>query len=244
MDRSVTRTDAGYSLFFKRKRGVIIMRKSEIPSLAALQEFDVNRRGEYEGIRQTFYDSATYAAAGQTQLQFFQTPKGQGGKTVADTNMTVAGQLPQPQHFLVESIELLVYPGDNIGTLKTAFSATNFANDMYAIAKGGSLNYFIGSKTYLEEAPLGRFPPKTKLGVEGAYGIQRKQAAAADAEDQVSIDYACWTGRPYYLDPPTLLVPNQNFSVSLNWPTAVALPSTVDAKVFVVLDGILYRQSQ
>jgi hypothetical protein len=216
------------------------MRNGQIPTLAALQEFDVNRRGEYEGIRQTFYDTTTYAAAGQTQLQFFQTPKGQLGKTVADTNMTVAGQLPQPQHFLVESIEILLFPGGDISTLGDATAASQFANDMYDVAKSGSLNFFIGSKTYLEEAPLGRFPPKTKLGVVGAKALSPTTVTDTDLQ----ADYACWSGRPYYLDPPVLLVPNQNFSVTLSWPAAVALPSLVDARIEVVLDGILYRQSQ
>ncbi len=220
------------------------MNHSKIPTLADLQQFDVNRRGEYEGIRQTFYDSTTYVLAGQTQLQFFQTPRGQSSKTIADTNMTSAGQLPQPQHFLVESIEILLFPGVLPTTKATTIAETEFANDMYTVEKSGSLNFFIGSKTYLEEAPLGRFPPKTKMGSESAHAISELQAVAADSELQVSTDYAAWSGRPYYLDPPVLLVPNQNFSVTLNWPAVVALPSGADAKVFVVLDGILYRQSQ
>ncbi len=213
------------------------MNHGKIPTLANLQQFDVNRRGEYEGIRQTFYDSTTYIAAGQTQLQFFQTPRGQSSKTIADTNMTSAGQLPQPQHFLVESIEILLFPGLDISTVGDGTAASEFANDMYAVQKSGSLNFFIGSKTYLEEAPVGRFPPKTKMGVESA------KATTVTASD-LQADYAAWSGRPYYLDPPVLLVPNQNFSVTLNWPAVVALPSLADAKMYVVLDGILYRQSQ
>ncbi len=216
------------------------MRNSNVPSLADLQSFDVNRRGEYEGIRQTLYDSATYANAGQTQLLFFQTPRGQSGKTAADTNVESAGQLPQPKNFLVESIEIYLYPGVNPVTFGGTVEASNFSNDMYTVAKSGALNFFIGSKTYLEEAPLNRFPPKTALCAD--YAVHYSQTAAADGV--FSSDYACWKGRPYFLDPPVLLVPNQNFNVSLNWPTAVALPSGVDAKIFVVLDGILYRQSQ
>lgn len=220
------------------------MRNNAIPNLNDLRQYDVNRRGEYEGIRQSLYDFTTYASAGQTSLQFFQIPKGQSSKTIADTNMTAAGQLPQPQYFLVESIEILLFPGVDIGTEVTTIAETEFANDMYAVAKGGSLDLFIGSKTYLEEAPLGRFPPKTKLNVSAAHALQLKQAMAADAEALVSTEYAAWAGRPYYLDPPVLLVPNQNFSITLNWPSAVALPSSVDARIGVVLDGILYRQSQ
>ncbi len=212
----------------------------QIPSLSDLQQYDVNRRGEYEGIRQTLYDSATYVAAGQTQLQFFQTPQGQGGKTIADTNMKSAGQLPQPQHFLVESIEIQFFPGVLPVIEDTTIVESEFANDMYTVSKSGSLNFFIGSKTYLEEAPIGRFPPKTKM--ETQFAASFAQAVAAD--QQISMDYASWVGRPYYLDPPVLLVPNQNFNVDINWPTVVALPSAVDGQIRVILDGILYRQSQ
>lgn len=213
---------------------------NKIPTLAELQQYDVNRRGEYEGIRQSLYDSATYVTAGQTQLQFFQIPQGQSSKTIADTNMKAAGQLPQPQHFLVESIELYVYPGVLPVIEDTTIAESEFTNDMYTIAKSGSLDFFIGSKSYLEEAPLNRFPPKTKL--EARFATHFTQAVAAD--QQIQMDYAAWVGRPYYLDPPVLLVPNQNWNVNLSWPTVVATPSGADAKIFVVLDGILYRQSQ
>lgn len=210
-----------------------------IPNLNDLMKYDVNRRGEYEGIRQTLYDYATYASAGQTSLQFFQSPRGQNGKTANDTNMTSAGQLAQPIHFLVESIELLFFPGVLPGISTATLAETEFANDVYTFSKSGSLKFFIGSKAYLEEAHLGRFPPKTRLSVESAHSV-----SDASTPLQVSTDYAAGIGRPYYLDPPVLLVPNQNFDITLTWPTAVALPSGQNARLGVVMDGILYRQSQ
>ena len=218
--------------------------RGNIPDLAELQSYAVNRKGMYEGIRQTLYDYQTYAAAGQTSLSFFQVPLGQGGKTIADSNIEVAGSLPQPKHFLVESIEVRFWPGVNPVTNVTTIAPTNFANDVYTLSKSGSLNFFIGSKTYLEEAPIGRFPPKTKIEADFAVALEFKQAAAADAEEQVAMDIAYMCGRPYFINPATLLIPTQNFKVSLNWPAAVALPSAQDARIGVVLDGVLYRQSQ
>jgi len=215
-----------------------------VPNLETLRKFRVNRERQHEGIRQTLYDSATYANAGQTQLQFFQVPKGQAGKTLADTNMESAGSLPSPKKFLVECIEILFFPGVDPVTQLAAIAETEFANDVYAFAKGGYLDLFIGSKSYLTEAPLGVFPPKTRLEVEGAHTVNELQAVAADAFNHISTDYAVCAGRPYYLDPPLLLEPTQNFNVDLNWPAAVALPSGVDGRVVVKLDGILYRLSQ
>lgn len=220
-----------------------------IPDLQQLQTYSVNRKGEYEGVRQTLYDFQTYAAAGQTLLQFFQVPLGQAGKTLEDTNMDQAGALPTPKYMLVESIEIYFYPAGNISRLQTGaagtFVDTDYANDVKAVAEQGALTYFIGSKNYLQEAPLNRFPPKTCLKTEGAFGVQTKQAVAADSEIAFTYDYACFSGRPYYVNPATLLIPTQNFKVSLEWPSGVvALPSAVDGRIGIVLDGILYRQSQ
>ena len=218
--------------------------RGNIPDLAELQSYAVNRKGMYEGIRQTLYDYQVYASGGQTSLSFFQVPLGQGGKTIADTNIEVAGSLPQPKHFLVESCEIRFWPGVNPVTLVTTLAESEFTNDVYTLSKSGSLNFFIGSKTYLEEAPLGRFPPKTKLEAQFAVALEFKQGAAADEEQQVTMDMAYMCGRPYFINPATLLIPTQNFKVSLNWPAAVALPSGQDARIGIVLDGVLYRQSQ
>jgi hypothetical protein len=194
------------------------------------------------------YDFQTYAAAGQTSLTFFQVPVGQAGKTAADTNLEVAGSLPQPKHQLVESIEIYLFPGDAPVNFQTggaaSLVASNFANDVYAVAESGSVDFFIGSKTYNEEAPINRYPPKVCLKTEFAASIFVNQAAAADAENEILMDYAAMSGRPYFINPAVLLIPTQNFKVTLKWPVAVPLPSGVDAKIGVVLDGVLYRQSQ
>lgn len=211
------------------------------------ENFRVNRSQEYEVTRQSLYDFQTYAQAGQTSLTFFQQPIGQGGKTIADTNLELAGQLPAPKNFVVESIEIYFFPADAPVTVTngTAVSATvsNYANDVDAVAQGGSLDLFIGSKSYLQEAPLGRFPPKTRLQTEFAASLQTKQAIAADDGAQYTADYAAMCGRPYFLDPyKILLAPTQNFSVTLTWPTAVAVSAA--ARIGVVLDGVLFRLSQ
>lgn len=211
------------------------MRNANVPQLVDLQKFDVNRRGEYEGIRQSFYDFQTYPSAGSVLLTFFQVPIGQSGKTLNDTNMRSAGQLPQPQNFLVESIEIHFFPGVATSVVGGSAAASVFSDEVYDVGKAGNLEFFIGSKDYLQEAPLLRFPPKTKLQVNPA-------VATTVTTSQLIIDYAAWVGRPYYLDPPILLVPNQNFDVKLRFNSAVAV--SADARIGVVLDGILYRQSQ
>lgn len=211
----------------------------------AQKQFAVNRQGEFEVTRQTLYDFQSYPTAGATSFTFFQQPQGQGGKTLADTNMEVAGSLPAPKYFLVESIEIYFYPGVSPVTAGSASALvpTNFANDMYALLKAGFLNFFIGSKSYLTEAPIGRFPQKSGK-LDAAFAAGSSIYASAAATPSVQMDYAAWAGRPYFVNPQIMLAPTQNFNVTLNFPTAVATPSGQNARVGVVLDGLLYRLSQ
>lgn len=214
--------------------------QGKVPNLMELQKFAVNRQGQYEVVRQTLYDRVVYPTAGATQFLFFQNPKGVGGRTAADTNVEVAGSLPQPKWLLVESIEIHLFPGVLPSEAGDGVTASQFINDVYSVLTGQAfLNFFIGSKTYVEEAPLIRFPPKTRLHAEAAVSTDNNAAPAS-----LSIDYASACGRPYFIDPEVLLIPNQNFNVSLNFPAAIATPSGENAAIEVVLDGILYRQSQ
>lgn len=160
--------------------------------------------------------------------------------------MQLAGQLPTNQLFLVESVELLFFPNFGGATEEepAAFGAQQSAeivNDAYHFAKAGSLKFEIGSKDYLREGPLQKFPGKTSFTVEGALA----DATTAAASQQSRIAFAHSAGRPYLLNPPLLLIENQNFSVELAWPNGnQAMPSGEDAKVFCVFDGVLFRRAQ
>lgn len=215
-----------------------------VPTRAQLSKYSVNRPG-WEAIRQSLYDTQVYAAAGQTQLTYFSLPVGQGGKTLSDTNMTLAGQLPKNQEFLIQSIELLFEPTTPTvaAQMPAAFGAQAIAqivNDSYIVGRGGNLNLTIGSKPYLQEAPLGRFPAKAHFCVDGALA----DVTTAGASLQSRIAFGYWAGRPYMLDPAPLLLPeNQNFSITLAWPEGVQA-ITNPGRLQVILDGILYRRSQ
>lgn len=223
---------------------------AQIPNRQQLSQYVVNREG-WEGVRQTLYDSAVYAAAGQTQLTFFAQPKGQGtgfgggAKTQSDTNMVLAGQLPTNQEYLIESIEILFEPTTPTvaAGMPAAFGAQAVAvqvNDAYIFRRAGNLNFIVGSKPYLEEAPLMKFPAKADFEIDAALADVSSTAASL----QSRIAYAKAVGRPYMLKPASiLLTSNQNFSVTLNWPEGVQAISN-PARVFVTFDGFLYRRSQ
>ncbi len=210
---------------------------TNIPTLEQLQAYNVNRPGDIEGIRSSLYDFQTYPQAGSSKLTFFQTPQGQAGKTLVDTNMETAGSLPAPKRFLVESIEVYFFPGSPVATFGAQAAALN-VQDCYELAQSGYLDFYIGSKSYLQEAPIGRFPPSNGLSVSAAVA----DATTAAADSQTLVDYARFGGMVYRMDPPILLVPTQNFNVSLNWTTPAALNSA--GRIGVVMKGILYRNSQ
>lgn len=222
-----------------------------VPSIAGLGKYNVNRPG-FEAIKATLYDSAAYAAAGQTVLTFFQQPVGQGTavlgggvKTLSDTNMNLAGQLPANQMFLVQSIEVAFFPTTPTvaAAMPAAFGAQAVAvqvNDAYIFRRAGNLQMVVGSKPYLQEAPLAKFPSKTHFNI----GAALADVTTAGASLQSRIAYAGQIGRPFLLDPaPLLLESSQNFSVTLNWPEGNQVISN-PAKVVVILDGYLYRRSQ
>ena len=221
-----------------------------IPNVANLRNYQVNL-DQWETLRQSLYDSASYVAAGQSQLTFFALPVGQGTgfggstKTLSDTNMQLAGQMPANQMFLVEEIEVHVQTTTPTVTaqMPAAFGAqaiSQIVNDAYIIYRSGNLNFVIGSKSYLQEAPLMVFPPTSVFVVEGSLA----DTTTAAASSQSRVQYAGARGTPYVLTPNNLLlISSQNFGVTLNWPEGVQA-ITNPARIFVKLNGLLYRKAQ
>lgn len=235
--------------------------QNEMPTAADFMQGRVTNPGQSEIIRQRQYDWQIYPAAGTQQLLFFQTQLGQGvtsavgavagtGKTLWDTNMNLAGQLPSGSQYLVESIEVIFYPGavstantftvDAITFFAAVASATPTAqlDDVNLFYQSGMLEFNILAKNYLRESPLSCFPPKAYIAALGFVAtnsatVGQVGAAAAHAE-----------GRPYYVEPRIQLLPAVNFDVQLRWPGLVAMASTFNARVGVVLDGYLMRASQ
>lgn len=232
---------------------------------ATLDKYKVNRPGQGEVVRNRTYDYQLYPTAGQAQLAFFQVPIGQGAgatgatspgsvagaaKSYADTNMESAGLFPRPKSYLVESIEVLFEPGSvstantftvvkpNAFAVAAAAAVIEQVADVNIIRQSGWLELYIGSKTYLYESPLGVFPPKVRMDLDAAL------ASNSATVGEVSVVSAKWAGRPYYMDPPITLESLQNFTAYLKWPGVVATPSGFNARIGVIFDGVLFRNSQ
>lgn len=219
--------------------------RSQPPQVEDLGRYNPNRANSIEGIWQPFYDFQTYLAAGQLQLQFFQVPQGQGGKTRADTNMTNAGMFPNPTAFFCTGVMVAHFPLNlvSVASVTVQRALANW-NDAVAVAQSGWLELQIGSKVYLVDAPVGKFAPNFTVGGTAAAAIAIMPTTAgltAAAIPQTDTSYARAQGR-YYAITPFLIPPTQNFSVTLNWPALVT--NVVDSRIGVILDGFWYRQSQ
>ena len=230
-------------------------------NLATLNQFRVSQPGQSEIVRQPLYDFQLYPTAGQAQLSFFQNPVGQGitsavgapvgtAKSFADTNMRASGQLSAGMQVIMESIEVIFEPGSSaaastfVNANPAQFAAANAATVLAALSDvntfrvSGWLELFILSKVYLWNAPMGAFPPMTRLEIDAAI------ATTSATAGEVTAATAHAAGRPFFVDPQITLDSNTNFSVSLNWPGLVPTPSGFNARVGVVLDGVVYRTAQ
>ena len=232
-----------------------------LPTAADFNARRVTNPSQSEIVRQRFYDYQLYATAGTTQLTFFSAPVGQGvttalggtvgtAKTLWDTNLELPNTLPSGKAFMIESIEVVFFPG-NSATANTytpvspvLFAATaastvgNQTADVNSFYQSGMLELNILSKNYLRETPLIAFPPKANYNLDAA--IASNSATTAE----VGVVNMRAAGRPYYLEPTIALQPAVNFEVVLRFPAAVATPSGFNARVGVILDGYFMRASQ
>lgn len=230
-----------------------------VPGTDLLERFRVTNPNVSEATRQRLYDYQLYPLAGVSQLSFFQAPIGQGKTTASgatagqpktkwDTNMQLGGQLPSGMAYLIETIEVYVEPG-SVTTADTYtaappgfFAATAAAtvlaavNDQAILLRSGLLELNILQKNYLTETPLSVFPSKAQVMVDGAI--------ASNSATTAEVGFArCYSdGRPYILEPQISIQPAVNFEVVLKWPAAVTI--TNNARIGVILDGIMYRASQ
>lgn len=210
------------------------------PSLQQLEQYNVNVEGQPEVIYQPLYDFQAYPTAGFRSLSFFQVPEGQQGKTFDDTNMELTAALPVPVNMALTDVQVWFFPAGVPGrTGDIATTGSNW-NDVDAVLQAGNLQLEIGSKEYLVDAPLIKFPPQARLA--GAAALADSTTAGAAQGSQ--IDYSSGAGRIYDIVP-LRLISQQNFVIRIRFDNGVvATPSGNDGRIGVALGGFRYRLAQ
>lgn len=192
------------------------------------------------------YDTATIPAAGVLQLTFFAVPLNAGqtnfagagvAKTLADTNMDLAAQLPAGYNFLITGFRAQPH-----------FQLTG--TDARLWSSGAWFTFTIGSKPYLR-TPLDTIPAGVgPWGYAGAFDAATSAAGRGASHGWPSLSNSFGVGRK-----PFLLEQTANFGVLLNWtvlqPVTTGGGTAVIPTQFVVglpvrifMDGILRRRVQ
>lgn len=206
---------------------------------------------------QPLYDTEGLAAvsAGSTpaDLAFFATPIGQtmatgATKSLRDTNLSTAGQLPRPKVHIATGIRVVpsLITGDETASGVVSIPAFRAAFEHLAsIMFDSVLRVEIGPKPYWEH-PVFLTPPNAGFALSTIYA--HREAATGESQGDTSADtgdifLAGVVRGPYgSLAPHLWRIPSlQTFRATITWPSTAVFP-LLGAKVSVYLDGIHSRE--
>lgn len=211
-----------------------------------LAEYSSEIAGLNEARRWALYDTVSFAAAASVSgtVKFFSTPLGQGTtpKTLLQTNLRQAGQLPARQAMEVWDIRVQCHLGGIFGSITTLTILNNFYKAIDQLLYGAFVEVKQAQKTDLEISPLAIL--SAGYGVTGIQWGGSNITAGADAGGGAVLfnnghpsRAALWNMAPL----PIIILPQRTFEFNVTWPTAVALPAGVTLDVIVHLDGLLHR---
>jgi len=232
------------------------------PQAGDFENYRVTSANFSQSILQPLYDSILYPAAGSQLLQFFQSPQGAGvttalgaavgaTKTIADTNMQLAGTLSSGLQFLAEGIDIAFFPGSvatastytpaTVGFFNATASLANIAaqfNDPNIFYQAGVVTFSVLTVPYLTDTPPLKFPPRACFDLSAAI------ASNAAATSFIGGAVLRAGGYPNELNPPIALFPATSFNVSITYPAVVAMPSGFNGRAVVTLQGWTFRAGQ
>lgn len=182
-------------------------------AVANLANFEINLSA-WQGTTEPLYASRVYPKAGVKTMNFFVTV----GRTIIESNMQVAGQMPLGSMFLIQSIE--------VDIAIDSMNKREVARSLARLYGWGGLRLMIGSANYLTLAPLRLFSPPPVV-----------------SEKKPTEVFTGFRSGPLVLSlHDLLLISQKDFCVILDWPEAP--PITADATVFVYLHGRYYRKTR
>lgn len=219
------------------------------PALHEVQsKYGVNWQDAHDVVFAPMWDRQVYPTAGINTLRFFARIQG-AGVTYTDSSMTLAGQIPQPEVYLVTGLYVDFKSGVPLikgGQLSAGVAGVlpNAADDVQKILYSGNLEFKIGTKAYAYGAPLAYFPPPYHLDLQAALSDDSILAVVVDTSALTIAASAYICGDTMAITPVEIPA-GQNFGATVSWPEGpVATPSGVDGLIAVGLMGYSYRPVQ
>lgn len=199
-----------------------------------------------EPINEPIYDTQTYPVAGTSSLTFF--AAGLGTRTLRETNVPIAGVLPNPQQFHVYGVQIVP---SFLGSSSVVQSTV--VTDLATIVDNSFFRLFIGTKSYVEVCTC--FIPN-------GHGISGFASTTVGARELASVHNGVAHQNNFYdvtvkmghQRKPIHLPPQQNFRAELVFPGPAAATITTNVtiggtasgglpiKVFLL--GIKWREVQ
>jgi len=194
----------------------------------------VQNFGNNQILQQPLYDKINFSTVIPIGAQkLFQVQKGANAtlirgaaagsyqKSSRDTNMTVAGQLPGQQAFLIRGISIDYIPvGQAVSTTFNQY----ILEDILLLKNGMSVKLYINEIVYLE-IPANVIPAQNPIIATTANGNALATGVTGMGRENM-----------YHIDPAITIPPATSFHVDLEFdaPTsAVALANTFDIQVFL-----------
>ncbi len=237
-------------------RGLVNYQNSEeaIQAIAAL--YGSTNYKSWSDIRRPWYSKVPYPEAGQQQLTFFSSVAGQGSTTLDDCNIPKSNSFGQ-QHVVLKSIQLgfWIKTWDLYAWLGT--NATTLVSDVLAgFIQAGVLTLTVNNRAHVQipkpflYAPIAGGPEQ--VFTSGLSTLTLTEAAPNTL--LTSIGPAPYAevfsfGNMYVLDPQLMIEAEQNFSLTLDFPsglvpvvgTTITDDTTNPLKVVAVFDSVTIR---
>jgi len=237
-------------------KGLINYNTSEEAIQAIAQLYGSTNYRSWSDIRRPWYSKVNYPEAGQQQLTFFSSVAGQGTTTLDDTNLPKPSSFGQ-QHVIVKSIglgffvktwDLYAWAGTNASTLVSDL--------LLGFAAAGVLTLSVNNRVHVQLPKPFLYAPisggqeqlytaglSTLTLTEGTPNVIATSISAAPYAELASY------GNKFVLDPQLMIEAEQNFSLSLDFPsglvpvlgTDITDDTTNPLKVVAVIDSVTIR---
>ena len=187
--------------------------------------------GYARALRNPLYDTDVLPNAATTQQIFFQRPQGQANaagtiKTEADTNLTIGGQLAQPQMF-----DVFGFQAACMGPRAPATAPV--LADFQLIYMEGVFSFTFGAQRRWLELPIDRIPQGPSLFTTGATAAVQSACHGWPSAKEFYA-FVKPTGKPYRIKA------GETFQVTWRWPNAAITISAATALVRTFIVGIYY----